>query len=535
MTTAIYAGRALSKFLRIRSSFALCLACGLVCAFPAIILAGDASSEFRIVDEPIELSVFFPNWHDIPYDDDSPVEQHAAELTGISLASIDSEAGKPAREIADLLVRSANMPDIVGGSGLRRIFNKYGPQGAFVKLDPLIERYAPNLRAFFNDNPELYRAATSYDGHLYYVPFFPDGQITTGYFVRQEWLEKLALDTPDTVDAFYAMLKAFKSMDPNGNGKQDEIPFFTPNFEYLLQLSSLWGARSSGRSGSLDFYLDGNELVHGLAQPRYREVIHNLAQWYDEGLIAFDLLEREGIKEEAIHEKNIVGATLSWFDKVASFNDLLEASIPGFALLPVLPPMTASGERATLRSRDRITAHGWAISFSNEHPIETMKYFDFWFSDKGRWLNNYGLEGVHYDLIDGRPVIVPEILNGTVSARNLLRDAGALAPRGVRIDYAFEWQWINEIGREGIQRYIDNNVLFESTLPSSLNAREQRVVDLYWNDVKSHMLAQSEAWIRGDGDVDEEWEEYLYKLDTLGYSKVTEAVNAARWRNLYGE
>ncbi len=29
---------------------------------------------------------------------------------------------------------------------------------------------------------------------------------------------------PQTLDEFYTVLKAFKENDPNGNGKQDEIP-----------------------------------------------------------------------------------------------------------------------------------------------------------------------------------------------------------------------------------------------------------------------------------------------------------------------
>ena len=45
---------------------------------------------------------------------------------------------------------------------------------------------------------------------------------------------------------------------------------------------------------------------------------------------------------------------------------------------------------------------GWAITVTNEHPEETIKYFDFWFTDLGKRLSNFGVEGQQYDLVDGK-------------------------------------------------------------------------------------------------------------------------------------
>ena len=41
---------------------------------------------------------------------------------------------------------------------------------------------------------------------------------------------------------------------------------------------------------------------------------------------------------------------------------------------------------------------GWSVSKYNQHPIETIQYFDFWFSEEGRRLMNYGIEGEQYDI-----------------------------------------------------------------------------------------------------------------------------------------
>ena len=46
------------------------------------------------------------------------------------------------------------------------------------------------------------------------------------YWIRQDWLDKLGLAVPTTVDELHDVLLAFKNNDPNGNGKADEIPLF---------------------------------------------------------------------------------------------------------------------------------------------------------------------------------------------------------------------------------------------------------------------------------------------------------------------
>ena len=43
--------------------------------------------------------------------------------------------------------------------------------------------------------------------------------------MRKDWLDKFNLELPETIDEYYTVFKAFKTQDPNGNGKDDEIPF----------------------------------------------------------------------------------------------------------------------------------------------------------------------------------------------------------------------------------------------------------------------------------------------------------------------
>lgn len=68
---------------------------------------------------------------------------------------------------------------------------------------------------------------TAPDGNIYALP-----QINECYhcdnalklWINKAWLDKLGLQLPTTTEEFYQVMKAFKEQDPNGNGKNDELP-----------------------------------------------------------------------------------------------------------------------------------------------------------------------------------------------------------------------------------------------------------------------------------------------------------------------
>ncbi|MDF2720050.1 MAG: bacterial extracellular solute-binding protein, partial [Paenibacillus sp.] len=95
-------------------------------------------------------------------------------------------------------------------------------------LDDWIDRYAPNIKRFLADNPAEAARMRAYDGKLYALSSVTTGGAYLdpfGILIRKDWIDKLGLREPRTLDEWYTVLKSFKERDPNGNGKQDEIPF----------------------------------------------------------------------------------------------------------------------------------------------------------------------------------------------------------------------------------------------------------------------------------------------------------------------
>ncbi|PSK86331.1 carbohydrate ABC transporter substrate-binding protein (CUT1 family) [Limimaricola soesokkakensis] len=489
---------------------------------------GFADEHLRIVEEPLELSIHFHWPRNQGYEEDYPVEQAAREMTGIHL--VDATAGRNTpdhNEAMNLLLAQGDLPDIVGGNRIKDPVNQYGPQGAFLPLDELIEEHAPNIKALLDERPELRDAMASSDGKIYYVPYLPDGKFGRAWYIRQDWLDALGLERPDNVEELYQVLVAFRDQDPNGNGKKDEIPIFERQWEELIRFVTLWDGRSSGSDTYHDFYVDNGEVKHPYATEGYREGMKNLAKWYAEGLIDPEIFTRGSSAREYLLSENLGGLTHDWFASTSGYNAALAEKVPGFNFAPMLPPESVSGQRIEEHRRTPLKPDGWAISYANEHPVETIKYFDFWFTEEGRRLSNFGVEGVHYEMVDGEPVYTEEVLTSDQPVNSQMWEIGAQIPRGFYMDYAYEWQWTSDDAREGIELYEQNDLLIDQFLGVSFNEEEQAVYDKYWPSILTYMLERQQAWILGTGDVEADWGEYMAQLDKRGLSDVLEVMNSA--------
>jgi len=486
-----------------------------------------AADDHKIVDEALTLDIHFHFRDKYVYDNDWPVEKRAAELTGIKLNGIASLATTESDDAFNLMIASGDIPDIIGGNGLRDEFNQYGMEGAFQPMKDLINEHAPNMRAFFDKFPELEQAITAPDGDIYHIPYLPDGKYGRAYFIRHDWLDKLGLQPPETVDELYEVLVAFRDGDPNGNGQKDEVPLFMRHWEELIRLVTLWDGRMTGSDTYHDFHVADGKVAHGYDKESYKTGIANLAKWYKEGLIDPEIFTRGSRAREHLLSNDLGGVTHDWFASTAGYNTSLADKVEGFSLKAFAPPASVSGRRLQEHRRIPVRPDGWAIGHTNEHPVETIKYFDFWFSDIGRRLSNFGVEGVHYDMVDGTPTYKPEILEADAPVNAQMWEIGAQIPRGFYQDYGYEIQWTNEVALEGIALYDQGDYLIDSFLGVSLNTDEKKVFDKYWSSLETYFEEMQQAWILGSRDVEEDWDSFLAQLEQLGYYEVLSVMQSA--------
>lgn len=151
---------------------------------------------------------------------------------------------------------------------------------------------------------------TAPDGHIYTIADTPkyvnDMVVANALFIRQDWLDTLGLEQPETIEDWYEVLTAFKNEDPNGNGIQDEIPLSGIDlasglFSYLLSAYDL-------PAGVGPWWYDENgEVFCVYTTEEYKNFVTEMNRWYAEGLIDMELT-RDEANFQALCATNTVGA-----------------------------------------------------------------------------------------------------------------------------------------------------------------------------------------------------------------------------------
>ena len=157
-----------------------------------------------------------------------------------------------------------------------------------------IRTYVPNLANFLDENV---------DGWLNFITY-PDGNIyglaggkmhstmhtTQGIpYINTQWLERLGLEKPTTMEELKQVLIAFRDQDANGNGDpNDEIPFdFCDSFNktQLINCAASWGLPMYNGGNVFYDFDDAGNVVGAVNTDAYRSFLEFFYELGQEKLI----------------------------------------------------------------------------------------------------------------------------------------------------------------------------------------------------------------------------------------------------------
>lgn len=339
--------------------------------------------------------------------------QAIEEATGIQMTFQHPATGTNGNEQLNLIIASNQLPDIIlwDWASMPGGISKYISSKTVIPVDALAAEYAPHYIAALEKYPEVKKASMLDDGTL---PGFygldPDPKRTSyqGFVLRGDWLEKLSLDVPVTIEDWHTVLTAFKTGDPNGNQQADEIPF--------SQTKGTSYASFSGAFGILNgMYRDpaGGKVKYGPVEEGYKQFIATLAQWYNEGLIDPDFATNDSNAFSAKLQGNLAGSSfITVGGGIGNNTKAARANNPDFLLEPVAAPLASDGKSyATTVNAVQKTTGLAVITSSCKYPEAAAAFMDYAYSEEGHTLINFGIESESYTLENGKAVFTQEILN----------------------------------------------------------------------------------------------------------------------------
>ncbi|MFI7065055.1 ABC transporter substrate-binding protein [Kribbella sp. NPDC050124] len=280
------------------------------------------------------------------------------------------------KEKKNLLLASGDLPDAFYNTGFTDAdIATYGANGTLIPLENLIGKYAPNLKKIFEKRPEIKAAVTASDGHIYTLPASEElgiGAVPFFWSVNKSWLAKLGLAMPTTIDEYHQVLQAFKTKDPNGNGKADEIPLSFIGGWWCADVGDLFAALSGMPDNPDHRIVREDKVIHTASQPQYRDAIAKLHQWYTEGLIdpeAFTQTDTQYLAKGKSKDP-VLGSFVWWeTEEVVGAARTRDYTLMG----PLEGP---SGRLVGRANGGDYARDAFAITRVNKHPEATMRWVD---------------------------------------------------------------------------------------------------------------------------------------------------------------
>jgi putative aldouronate transport system substrate-binding protein len=350
------------------------------------------------------------------YKNKLPVWAELEKRTGVEIEFELAPGADYDSVISVRLAAGVNLPDIVrlpSGNPLQFAVN-----GLIIPLNDLIDQNGPNITALFEKRPEVRRTLTAPDGKIYVLAAIVDARSNVNFpsfSIRKDWLAKLGLSEPETIDDWNAMLKAFKTRDPNGNGKADEIPLSQAkatsiSFSGIHWFATAWGLHLYSQEG---WYTDDSDKVaYDWIDPRLKEYLAEINKWWTEGLIDPEFATQNSEQFTAKVIGDIVGASGGNFSMIhPQWNQRMQQNFPGAHWENNPPPLGPRGDRFLIRENPTEGTY-FAITRDCKDPVTAIKWLDYMYaSEEGQILMaNFGIEGLTFNYIDGKPQLSDTVL-----------------------------------------------------------------------------------------------------------------------------
>lgn len=195
----------------------------------------------------------------------------------------------------NVTLASGDLPDIVTVSAAQ--LKQLADADMIEDMTPYWDKYAADLtrKIYTEEGPGVLDSA-KFDGKLMAIPN-AEGSIEAAQFlwIRKDWLDKLGLEPPKTMQELAAVAEAFTTKDPDGNGVNDTygIAMTKDLYSGCMALQGFF----AGYHAYPNFWMDKDgKIAYGSVQPEMKDALKALADMYAKGLIDPEFGVKDGAK-----------------------------------------------------------------------------------------------------------------------------------------------------------------------------------------------------------------------------------------------
>ena len=427
----------------------------------------------------------------------------------------------------NLIMASGDYPDVIGAVDKYYVggLTKALEDDVIITLDDCIADGMPEYWNLVQEDETLRRAVTDDEGrYLAWYSVFDKTIVNEGYFIRQDWLDRVHMDVPTSIDEINDFAYAIKS-----ELSLDSVLLMGAGLDTL---SSAYGIGTTTASGSgFAYHREGDSLVADITSDAYRNYIEQLRTWYADGIVSQNFSELDtgnmsgDMERELAANRTAIASTM-----VNSMDNLMMLSEdPDFALSAMV--VTVDGGNIHTGQGERQFD---SCSISTRCDPELIPYIlgwmNYWYTEEGAMAGCYGVEGLDYEQDpDGTIRYLPNITENELGYPPMLYSR-ARCFSGASFGLMYQDRTVpffTEAQTDAIDTWTSRtDDLCAVPKSLSLNVEESEVVALYATDLATYISEEIPKFVTGDRDF-AQWDAFVADCEGMHVDELLAAYQGA--------
>lgn len=471
---------------------------------------------------------FVPNF----LDDVSDKEIYRAidDATGVNIQVVGYSLIN-ASEQFQLMVASGDYTDIIYGFGSNYSGSVEGAveDDVIIDLAEYLDDYAPDYKNYMLQDEEVNLAVRTDAG---YIPSFcgindEARSVNGGLIIRTDYLDAIGMDMPTTYDELETVLTAFKDELGIAN------PYWSNPAGYVIEMTA-------GYDVGVDFYVQDGVVKYGLVEDGFYDYLTMMNRWYESGLLYSDFAAQASDQQfppSDMVNNNEVGVWFNSLNEMRSYSNETSTD-PNFAISGLYVPAAEKGATTHFSTQtSKVDTRGGNFISTTCSDIElAMAWCNYWYTDEGTLLANYGIQGESWEYdADGNPQFTDLVINNPDMAFDIAIsiycefNGGGYYILNAKTDSNY-----TDVQLEARQHWLtnsDNTYNFPGY--AALNADESAVYGSCIGDVETYFSEMSLKFITGAEPLNEEtWNAYKDTMDSFGLQECLEVYQSCYDRYL---
>ncbi|MFC5464639.1 extracellular solute-binding protein [Lederbergia graminis] len=454
-----------------------------------------------------------------PETNDSPVQKALEELFDVKFENIRVERNDYRGQI-NMKISTGDVPDVIYLDGPGDV-DDLARQGVLTEIsieeiEEFMPEYADSLREM---DPNIFEYALV-DGKNYGIPLmWPTGDLPFLPGYNGDWLKKIGYDeAPKTLEEFEDVLRKFRNNDPDGNGKKDTYGISGQGANDR-SFSAVFAAHGVKANWMVD---DDGKIYHGLTTQGAKETLKLLNKWYEEDLIDPEFVTKNPTDAHNDFINQRVGIrdwqSFQFEPRLGIIAPQFYAANPDTEIIigkPLEGPY-AKNVAYAYGARNGYIVFGAQLEDHEEKKEKILEILNALATDEEAYLLSvYGIEGEHYEMKDGVPMMNAEYSSEAtkykIGAGTFYGMFGQKSKLMEKYDHSKETLKYMEERVEG----VENIRTFIGVVPAQDKYPDmQKVADEYYIN-----------FVTGKLDIDENWDKFISDWEKAGLKEITEEFN----------